>query len=286
MKSSELSFYEWLQFSTTRLETSSKTGQVKYGTGFFYNLQLPEQENKVVPIIVTNKHVVDGMDKLVFHFSPADENGNPTYGKPINIALDIAGGINVVYHPDSSVDLCAIPYNIILNILRSKSIHTFHSCLDSSFIPSASVKNELDALEDILMVGYPIALWDETNNMPLFRRGITATHPRLDYNGKKEFLIDAACFPGSSGSPVLICDVGSYTDKRGNISMGANRIILLGVLYAGPQHSVEGELKIVSIPTTQSKISPVASIPTNLGYVIKAERIEELLAPLRQAYSL
>lgn len=207
-------------------------------------------------------------------------------GKPINIALDIAGGINVVYHPDSSVDLCAIPYNIILNILRSKSIHTFHSCLDSSFIPSASVKNELDALEDILMVGYPITLWDETNNMPLFRRGITATHPRLDYNGKKEFLIDAACFPGSSGSPVLICDVGSYTDKRGNISMGANRIILLGVLYAGPQHSVEGELKIVSIPTTQSKISPVASIPTNLGYVIKAERIEELLAPLRQAYSL
>ncbi|MDO5443247.1 MAG: hypothetical protein Q4G10_06210 [Bacteroidia bacterium] len=116
MKSSELSFYEWLQFSTTRLETSSKTGQIKYGTGFFYNLQLPEQENKVVPIIVTNKHVVDGMDKLVFHFSPADEDGNPTYGKPINIALDITGGINVVYHPDSSVDLCAIPYNIILNI--------------------------------------------------------------------------------------------------------------------------------------------------------------------------
>lgn len=40
-----------------------------------------------------------------------------------------------------------------------------------------------------------------------FRRGITATNINFDYNGKKEFVIDAACFPGSSGFPVFIWKV-------------------------------------------------------------------------------
>lgn len=52
------------------------------------------------------------------------------------------------------------------------------------------------------MVGYPDGIWDEFNNQPIVRRGITATHPKNDFNGKGEFLIDAVCFPGSSGSPV------------------------------------------------------------------------------------
>jgi len=64
------------------------------------------------------------------------------------------------------------------------------------------------------MVGYPIGLWDEKNNYPIFRKGITATHPANDYNGKSEFMIDAACFPGSSGSPVYIIDELNYVDKK------------------------------------------------------------------------
>ncbi len=44
------------------------------------------------------------------------------------------------------------------------------------------------------MIGYPNGIWDEANNMPIIRRGITATHPNFNYNGKPEFMIDAACF--------------------------------------------------------------------------------------------
>ena len=58
-------------------------------------------------------------------------------------------------------------------------------------------------VEDVLMIGYPNGLWDTTHNMPIIRRGTIATDIKLDYNEKKEFVIDAACFPGSSGSPVL-----------------------------------------------------------------------------------
>jgi hypothetical protein len=54
--------------------------------------------------------------------------------------------------------------------------------------------------------------------------------------------------------------------------MGSSRIKLLGVLYAGPQHTVEGEVKVVLVPTQQKAVA-VAGIPNNLGIIIKAEQL-------------
>ena len=125
------------------------------------------------------------------------------------------------------------------------------------------------------MIGYPNGIWDSVNNKPIFRKGITATHPKFDYNGKKEFMIDAACFPGSSGSPVFILNEGGYRDKKGNTYLGTTRIMLIGVLYAGPQHTATGEVKIINVPTSQIPVS-ISSIPNNLGIVIKSFRIKEL----------
>ena len=113
--------------------------------------------------------------------------------------------------------------------------------------------------------------------MPLVRRGITASHYKYDYNGKKEFVIDAACFPGSSGSPVLICNVGSYRDKLGNFMFGNSRILLLGILYAGPQLTVSGDIKVVTVPDAQQRALSISHIPNNLGYIIKSEKIMDFL---------
>lgn len=111
--------------------------------------------------------------------------------------------------------------------------------------------------------------------MPILRRGSTATHPCIDYNGKKEFMIDAACFPGSSGSPVLIFNPSGYTTKTGKVIMGSSRVLLVGVLYAGPQHTATGEIKVMTVPTLQQPVA-FSRIPNNLGVVIKSERILEL----------
>lgn len=54
-----------------------------------------------------------------------------------------------------------------------------------------------------------------------------------------------------------------------------NRIKLLGVLYAGPQHRADGEIVLAPIPT-QNKPMSVTSIPNNLGYVIKATELEAI----------
>jgi hypothetical protein len=54
--------------------------------------------------------------------------------------------------------------------------------------------------------------------------------------------------------------------------MGSGRIKLLGVLYAGPQHTVEGEIRVVLVPTQQKPVS-VSTIPNNLGIIIKSEQL-------------
>ena len=152
--------------------------------------------------------------------------------------------------------------------------------MSRSFLPTADELEDLSALEEILMIGYPNGIWDATNNMPILRRGITATHPNIDYEGRKEFLIDAACFPGSSGSPVFLFNTSAWTDRKGNTMMGGPRVKLLGLLYAGPQHTATGEVRIVTVPTQQRAIA-LSSIPNNLGLVIKAARLREMDAFIR-----
>ncbi len=184
-------------------------------------------------------------------------------------------------HPDPEVDLCALPLAGMIVEAAKKGSPLYIRKFDESFIPNSEEFSALTALEQIVMVGYPIGLWDSSHNQPIFRLGVTATHPKLDFQGREEFLIDAACFPGSSGSPVLLYKEDLTLAPRTTpypgppvLTVGPRLVRLLGVLFAGPIQAVEGEIKPVPIPT-QMKPLPVSEIPINLGYVIKAERILE-----------
>lgn len=112
---------------------------------------------------------------------------------------------------------------------------------------------------------------DALRNLARQSKGITATHPNLNWNGRPEFMIDAACFPGSSGSPVFLFNQGSYPVKSGGVTIGS-RVKLLGILYAGPQCSITGDLENVNVPTNQRPIA-ISQIPINLGLVIKSQKL-------------
>jgi hypothetical protein len=166
-----------------------------------------------------------------------------------------------------------MPIAPILEAANKESKRLFYVSLDKSLIPTKAEFDDMVLMEEITMVGYPNGIWDSVNNMPVFRRGITATHPNLDWNGKPEFLIDAACFPGSSGSPVFLFNQLGFATKTGGMTIGPGRLKLLGILYAGPQHTVSGEVKIVTVPT-QNVPMAISSIPNNLGMVIKATKLD------------
>ena len=268
-----LSASEMISYSTVRIECIYKNGSKGTGTGFFFNFLENKLDGKYVPVIVTNKHVINGAERGVFIFTTADENGNPIDDKHYAAQFQ---NFEAFWrkHPDADVDLCAIPIAQIIEDSKTKGKEIYFVPLTRDLIPNLETLEDMNALEEILMVGYPNGIWDNINNKPIFRRGITASHPKLDYCGKKEVMIDAACFPGSSGSPVFIFNQGFFKTKTGRLSAG-DRIILLGILYAGPQHVAHGEIKVINVPTSQIPIA-LSSIPNNLGLVIKSERLYEL----------
>lgn len=259
---------EKLAHATVRIECDLAGGGVGTGTGFFYSLDQVGDRHR--PVIVTNRHVVAGAIRGRFLLTLQDTAGGPLVGQ--HRAHQITDFESCwTGHPDPDVDLCVMPIAPLLHEAQKTGAGFFFAALDQSLIPSVQEVDNMVGLENITMVGYPNGLWDRVNNLPIFRRGVLATDYRRDWNGRKEFLIDAACFPGSSGSPVLLFDEGSYRTREGSF-FGQSRVKLLGVLYAGPQHTVEGEIQVVTVPTQQRAIS-VAGIPNNLGIIIKAEQL-------------
>jgi hypothetical protein len=140
-------------------------------------------------------------------------------------------------------------------------------------IPTNEQLDELDAMEQIVTAGFPDGLWDAVNNRPVLRSGVTATHPRMDYNGKQEFLIDAVAMSGTNGSPVFILDQNGYVDRDGKYYPDEDRILFMGTLSADPQATPEGQLKKSDVPAAASAYPPI-----NFGRVIKSNRLLELEA--------
>ncbi|MGA2059844.1 MAG: serine protease [Thermoguttaceae bacterium] len=267
----DLSQFEQLAFSTIRIECDIANGGISTGTGFFY--RFAQVGARSVPAIVTNKHVVAGSVRGRLFFTLATAEGKPDVGKNFLWTIDDFEK-GWIPHPEPDVDLCMFPIGGLINQAAAQTKAFFIIYFDSSLFPSDADIEDFVGMENIVMVGYPNGIWDQRHNFPVFRSGVAATHYRYDWNGRPEFLIDCACFPGSSGSPVLVCDVGQVHTKKG-LQIGQSRIKLLGVLYAGPQHRVDGRVEIVPVPTVNQVVS-ISAIPNNLGMVIKSRKLIEL----------
>lgn len=270
----QLTLSEELLYSTTRITSLYNIGGSSTGTGFFYDIEV---KDKFMPVIVTNKHVIEGADLIKVKFTEADTNGDPNNTRHFDWEINNISSL-VILHP--TVDLCIIPILPAIKSAEAAGKTLFFRTIDNSLIPSQEVlERQLTAIEEITMIGYPNGLWDSVNNLPIVRRGITATHPNLNYNGKAEIVIDAACFPGSSGSPVFIFNENGFSDRNGNTYVGGNRILLLGILYAGPQITTTGEIVVRDIPTDARPMA-VTNLMMNLGYVIKSKKLNDFVSIL------
>lgn len=254
--------------TTVRIECVLSSNQRRYGTGFFCHLC--EQDGGGVPLIVTNKHVVENAAFGLFHVTTATDDGRPDYGKHAMVPVEDFHNL-WVQHPDPDIDLAAFPLAPVLVWLQGRGHTPYYRAIKRGDWADGDFLKELSAVEEVLMVGYPNGLWDARNNLPMVRRGITATPPYINFEGKSQFMIDCACFPGSSGSPIYLLNEGAYTQKNGSIMVG-RRFKLLGILWGGPQYTAEGEIRIVPIPSASQPVA-FSPIPNNLGYCIKASEL-------------
>jgi len=271
-----------LAYSTIRIECVKTNALVK-GTGFFYLFSVGHGRN--VPVILTNRHVVDGSIMTTLTFSRKKD------GVPENkmVRLGVPESICKWYgHEDEHVDLSYLPLLPIIEALKKQSLEIYFIPYARDFIPTFDELSGITQLDDVAMIGYPNGIWDEVNNQPIFRKGSLATRPNKNYKGKREFVIDMPVYGGSSGSPVLLVNDTPYYDRTTRMLDSRGRIKLLGVAYGTYLNSATGIVEAVPIATLNAQSTNYMArvpIPNNLGLVINASRILEVEDSLRRVFA-
>jgi hypothetical protein len=261
-----------LLLTTCRLEVTYPDG-IGHGTGFVFTKIIAENQDgtsRSFPLLITNRHVLEGGTglKTWVHVEANESAIEAGYELTVTELQKFC-----FYHPNSNIDLAAVPFGPLANAAKGTGREPAFCALDESLVPSPAELDDLSAIEDILLIGYPDGRWDEHNNLPVVRRGITATPVSVDYEGRPEFLIDCACFRGSSGSPVLLYNIGSYSSK-GTTIIG-NRVKFLGVLHSGHISKGEGDVKVIPIPTS-TKVVAEFEQGLHLGVIVRAQHVVEL----------
>ncbi|MBS3894616.1 trypsin-like peptidase domain-containing protein [Serratia marcescens] len=252
-----------IRSNTCRIVCQSPEGEVK-GTCFWFGFVKPGEPGMMKPILVTNKHVVDGCTEARLIVNVFID-GSST---PVPYELHIPNvDVQFLKHPDPNVDLAVLDASWFFSHFAEKNIEMDVFIFTNEVIESGE---RISSIEDVYMTGYPNGLWDEVNNKPITRKGITATSVSDNWNGKREFVIDMACFAGSSGSPVYILNQRFFSINNGVDT----RLLFLGVLYGGPVAQVNGSVDVVSIPTSTALVSRTQQ-GLNLGFVVKAECLND-----------
>jgi len=259
-----------LLHNTVRIEVI-KPNESGCGTGFFF--YFPSKVNGMqIPVVVTCWHVVQ--DATAGRFVVGLQT-NPDKQDRAEYSFDKDFEKCWIRHPDTNVDLAIMPIASFLQQVRSAHRELNYHLFSENNIASKSEMQTYSVFQEVKFVGYPIGIWDQSNNLPVIRRGMTATDPTVDYNGETKFLIDAAVVPGSSGSPVVIADEGAYMQGSTYVS-GGSRLRLLGIISQYYFLNSEGKVEIREVPSSFDT-NVITKVPVNLGVVIRAERLYDFV---------
>ncbi|HEY1600997.1 MAG TPA: hypothetical protein VGG64_15445 [Pirellulales bacterium] len=251
---------EQFLLSTVCIETEHGTA-----TGFFFGCQKGKSD-----LLITSRHVVDGASYGLLRLHNAFWKDNchdesPTFEIELNNFENLW-----IKHPEESIDLVALPCKVIDDAAARIGREAHWMTIESVMVPSAARLVALSAVEDVLMLGYPNGLWDKSHNLPIYCRGITASHPEIDFCEKPEILIDIACLPGSTGSPVFVLNAKGHTDDRGNVRCGEPQNLLLGVVHGSATIGSGGQ---IAAPPTSMAIRSREDYAIHLTYVIKSQEL-------------
>jgi len=271
------SIAEQLLFSTVRIESINSDGIRQVGTGLIFSYEIGDQQKTITQYIVTCKHVVENGISGRLTFLSGKSEREVELGKTIRYVNNKNFGATWFGNSNKNIDVAIFPINDLFLFFASNGESIFYRAIRNDMIPDENSLKEIDALEEVVFIGYPWGLWDEKNYLPIFRKGITASPITVDFEGDKKFLIDASVFPGSSGSPVFLFNQGAYNPKSGGITMGT-RIKFLGIVSESYHREIKGKIEYVTEKTKhngkEEKIPvPITSQFLNIGIVFKSSTI-------------
>lgn len=256
-----------LLFNTVRVDTELEDGSAGSGTAFVVHHAHVRGSHT---FIVTNRHLVENVRRggLVF---TQKRGGRPLIGQRFELYIEDFPHAWFL-HPDPEIDLAIIPMRPLEQAAREQGLELYYHVIDTRLVPDAVALHALDALEEVLFVGYPSGVWDQVNLMPILRRGTTATPMVLDFEGRPEFLIDAAVYPGSSGSPVFIYQADTLRPEQNS----RRKFLFAGVIAAVFFREEANHLVPAPVPANDAGVV-VGSEMIDLGLVIKAQAVIDVI---------
>lgn len=181
--------YDVLKDVTVYIESTREDG-ITVGTGFFMRLNL---NGKEVPVIVSVKHVVEAREtKMTFHYRHEGVCGSATITcKPKWFTLDDNELCCCLLEPINEKFQKITGYPIYCKYLTEKNILTEQEL------------NDIEALHEVMMIGYPSGVFSAPFVYPLLRKGCLALPPKENYKNGYGFA-DITAVGGSSGSPLFL----------------------------------------------------------------------------------
>lgn len=244
------------------------------GTSFVVNHRWSEKRPDLGYFLVTNRHIVgkSKTGRVTLTVVGDDDSRNPH-------RFEVPREVWSLWrpHPDEEVDVCVLPLLALLEFvdLPEGVKGLDYQWIDTELAPDDKTALDIGLVEEVLFVGYPSGISDQTHNLPVARRGITATPATVDYEGRPVFLVDASVYPGSSGSPVFIYNTDGWTNGSGHLIAGG-RVMFLGVLAAVLYREEDGMIEFGEVPTAlRARVSTRHMI--DLGVVFKARTVEETI---------
>ena len=268
------SLYPYL--TTVRLVASGGPRGEQWGTGFFLDFRVDADQSS--RWLITNKHIAEGATKIILRLHEGSKAGDGSvvisqgWGD-----LTIADPSAITaFHPTE--DLCGISGLGIAKAVEQQGKVMAAEGLREDMIPTQAVLEAMDTLNEVIMIGYPAGRIDEANNLPILRQGVTASHPGVRFNQQSRGVIDATCYRGSSGSPILIWR-DRLPPKEGQV-LGDIQLWLIGVLVDYEMDNVSVTVTVGDAPTNPWA-SGTISKPLGLGKYIRAEELQVLKQTIR-----
>lgn len=268
----EIQLLNQLQLCTTLITNQTTNSGTKKGTGFFFSYTDSAMDNYWYPTLVTNRHVIENADMINFSLTMASADGTPMIGKTMSIVHPCVQDYLIMHPTEDLAILLLTPFiKDILPLIAYRS-------LPYDMILPRDRLNFINVAHDVIMIGYPLSLQDESHKFPIFRRGMTATNPATNFNDRPEFIIDIGCFPGSSGSPIFAYSeqLLGLTDNGAGIY--GKTFAFLGIQQSAFIYNSEGALEL---PNNQNL--PISTaVSANLGLAIRADVLNYFIEPIHE----
>lgn len=236
-------------------------------TGFFYGRLLSEKGDQGLycTYLVTNRHVMVDKSRIVIRCNPKAHEDAHEFRIDL---LNDAGSAKWLAHPDSEIDVAALPFDFGELVNLGMEVEHFRS--NSAAWTTEQMKQGMVTEGDaVFVIGFPMGLIGPTRNCALVRGGTIASIRGLLEGDADEFLVDSFVFPGNSGGPVILrpelsCISGTKPHSKA---------VLLGIVRA-------------YIPYKEPAVSPQTGLTrivfmenSGLASVHPVDCIEQTIAP-------